>query len=376
MLVRLFTVIILLALSMPLWAQKEKTRFIERRKEVIRNDTTNYFYHRDRRYGVQELYHPGFVLVNGGYDILQLQGYSREIFDFNWRLNTRNVYYNLINPFPTIKEVGWGKFMTTEVFPFNFTPNGSQWIPNYFLHLLGGGMEYRMMTEWYRAHNVPVPKLFSVITMLSTHFLNEVIENKDIKGPNIDPIADWYIFNVAGILMFNSIRVSRFFSETLNMADWSHIPAVSFRDNTLQNSGQYFIYKWFIPRNPKWGLFMRWGMGTYAGVTYKVNPEHAITISAGPKSHIFKIIDESAKVSSTTLTWAAFLAWDKNNTPLMTLQVSGAEDYTVLLNIYPGVIRMGKFSPGIYGVVGRDGTGSFGISAKYSPGFGVGYGWK
>src|SRR5690606_3504502 len=112
----------------------------------------------------------------------QLQGYSRSIPDFNWRLNTRNVYDNLTNPFPTIRAVGWGRFLRTEIFPLNFTPEGSQWIPNYFLHLLGNGMEYRMMTEWYRHHQVPVPKLFSVITILSAHFLNEVIENKDIEG--------------------------------------------------------------------------------------------------------------------------------------------------------------------------------------------------
>lgn len=369
-----FIILALLLTTVPLFAQKE--RFIDRRREVIRNDTVNYFYHRDRRYGVQELYHPGYVIVNGGYDILQLQGYSREFANFNWRLNTRNVYDNLINPFPTIKTIGWGKFMTTEVFPFNFTPNGSQWIPNYFLHMLGGGMEYRMMTEWYRAHDVPVPKLFSVATMLSMHFLNEVIENKDIEGANIDPIADWYIFNVAGILMFNSIRVNRFFSEELNMADWSFMPTVSFRDFTLQNTGQYFIYKWFIPRSPKWGIFMRWGMGTYAGLTYKVNDEHAVTASAGAKSHIFKIVDEAGKISTTTLTWATFFAWDRNNTPLVTLQVSGASDYTALLNVYPGVIRIKKFSPGIWAVVGSDRTGAFGISAKYTPGMGVGYGWK
>jgi hypothetical protein len=353
----------------------QKPRLIERRKEILRNDTVNYFY-KNYRYGVQELYNPAYVIVNGGYDILQLQGYSRDVFNFNWKLNTRNVVENLINPFPTIKEIGWGRYITTEIFPLNFTPNGGQWIPNYFLHLMGSGMEYRMMTEWYRHHKVPAPKLFSTLTILSAQFVNEVVENKNIVGTNGDPISDWYIFNVAGIAMFNSIKVSKFFSEELNMADWSFMPTVSFRDYTLQNSGQYFIYKWYIPRNPRWGIFTRWGMGTWAGLTYKLKDEHALTLSGGAKSHVFKIVDEAGKVSTTTLTWSVFMAWDKNNTPLATLNINGSDDYTVQANVYPGVVRIKKFSPGLWAVAGKDRSGAFGICAKYTLGLGVGYGWK
>jgi hypothetical protein len=353
----------------------QRTRLIERRKEIIRNDTVRYFY-KAYHYGVQDLYNPAYVIVNGGYDILQLEGYSRSLKNFDWRLNTRNVFDNLINPFPTIKEIGWGRYMRTEIFPLNFTPEGSQWIPNYFLHLLGSGMEYRMLTEYYRYHKIPVPKLFATLTVLSAQFLNEVIENKNMVGNNGDPIADWYIFNVAGIAMFNSIKVNKFFSEKLHMADWSHMPTLSFRDWTLQNTGQYFIYKWEIPRNRNWAIFMRWGMGTYAGVTRKVNSEHAVTLSGGVKSHEFRIVDYAGKVSTTTLTWGVFAAWDKNNTPLATLQVSGSSDYTFLANVYPGVLRIKKFSPGLWAVAGTNRTGAFGICARYSLGLGVGYGWR
>ncbi len=353
----------------------QRKRWIDKRKEIISNDTARYFY-KAYNYGVQDLYNPAYVIANGGFDILQLQGYPRSIPAFNWRLNTRNVYDNLTNPFPTIRAVGWARFVRTEIFPLNFTPEGSQWIPNYFLHLLGNGMEYRMMTEWYRHHQVPVPKLFSVITILSAHFLNEVVENKDIEGKNIDPIGDWYVFNVAGFFLFNSIKVNRFFSEKLNMADWSHMPTVNFRDFTLQNSGQYYAYKWYIPRNRNWAIFSRWGMGAYAGVTRVFKSENAFTIAAGAKSHVFKIIEPVGKVSTTSVTWSVFAAWDKNNTPLVTLQVSGADDYTLLTNVYPGVLRIKTFSPGLWAVAGKDGTGAFGICAKYTLGLGVGYGWK
>lgn len=373
---RLFISIALLFFLNAPFALAQSGRFIERRKEVIRNDTNAFFYNKSLDYGVQDLLNPAFVIANNGFDILQLGGYEKQVGDMAWRTNFRNVGDNLIHPFNTINAIGWKRFVTSEVLPLNFTPDGAQWVPNYFLHLLGTGMQYRMMTEWYRAHRVPSPKTFAVLTMLSAQFLNEVVENKGFKGLNVDPIADWYIFNVAGIFLFNSVKVSRFFSEKCNMADWSFMPGMSFRDFSVENSGQWFIYKWHFRKHPKWGVFTRWGMGTYAGLTYRVNKEHSITLSAGPKSNQYQLLSEVGKLSTISMTWGAFMAWDKNNTPLMSLQLSGSEYALANLNIYPGVVRLGKFSPGIWAQMGRDGTGSFGICSRYSLGLGAGYGWK
>lgn len=350
-------------------------RWIDKRRQIIRRDTTCYFY-KAFRYGVQDLYNPAYLIANGGFDIMQAKGYERELAELHWRNAAKNVTDNLIHPLGAIHAVGWKEFLTQEIFPLNWTQDGSQWIPNYFLHLLGSGMEYRMMTEWYRHYKAPMPKLFSAVTVFSMHFLNEVVENNDKEGPNTDPIADIYVFDVAGIFLFNSIPVSRFFGEKLHMADWSLMPAVSFRDFSVQNAGHYFIYKWEIPRNRQWAVFMRWGMGTQGGVTYKVKNENAVTVSAGVRSGKLSYVDKEKNILTSSVTWTTFLAWDRNNNPLATLQICGNEDYTFLANVYPGVIQLGKFSPGVWAVAGIDGTGAFGACARYTLGLGAGYGWK
>jgi hypothetical protein len=356
-------------------AAAQKMRFVERRKAVLASDTLHYFYEKGLSYGTQNLINPAYVIANNSFDILQLGGYSKQFSEMDWRINFRNTNDNLLHPFATIRAAGWDKFLKSEVFPLNFTPDGAQWVPNYFLHMLGTGMQYRMMTEWYRAYDVPAPKVFAVLTMLSAQYLNEVVENKGHEGYNLDPIADWYIFNIAGILLFNSTKVSKFFSEKANMADWSFMPTLSFRDYSLQNSGQWFIYKFYFRKNRNWAIFSRWGMGTYLGVTRKINQEHAITLAGGTQSNQYQLLNEIGKQSTISLTWGAFMAWDKNNTPLMTLQLTGNEAALASLNIYPGVVRIRKFSPGIFAQAGSNGTGAFGICAKYSLGFGVGYGW-
>lgn len=352
-----------------------RTGWLDRRKQIIRSDTTFYFY-KAYRYGVQDLYNPAYLIVNGGFDILQTKNYERQLGDLQWSNSFKNVNHNLIHPISSINEVGWKPFLTNEIFPLNWTSDGSQWIPNYFLHLLGSGMEYRMMTEWYRHYKVPVPKLFSVLTIFSAHYLNELVENNDKQGANIDPIADWYFFDVAGVLLFNSIPVSRFFSEKLHMAEWSLMPTLSFRDFSAQNAGQYFVYKWEIPRNRRWAIFMRWGMGMQTGATFKVKEENALTAAAGIRSGELLFVNKEKNLVTSSVTWTAFFAWDKNNTPLATLQICGNEDNTFVANVYPGVIRLGKFSPGIWALAGIDGTGAFGICARYTLGLGVGYGWK
>jgi hypothetical protein len=184
------------------------------------------------------------------------------------------------------------------------------------------------------------------------------------------------IFNIGSFFLFNSVKVSRFFSEKCNMADWSFMPGFSFSDFSIQNSGQWFIYKWYFRKHPNWGIFTRWGAGTYLGVSRRINPEHTITLAGGAKSNQYKLLNEVGKQSTVSLTWGAFLAWDKHNTPLITLQFSGSEDATANLNIYPGVMQIKNFSPGIWAQAGRNGTGSFGICARYSLGLGLGYGWK
>jgi len=360
----------LLLLTLPSFSQR--TRWLDKRKQIISGDTVFYFY-KAFRYGVQDLYNPAYLIANGGFDIMQAQGYEHELQGLKWRLSFRNINDNLLHPVSTIRFAGWKYFLTQEIFPLNFTPDGSQWIPNYFLHMLGSGMEFRMMTEWYRYHRGPVPKLFSAITVFTMHYLNEVVENDDKEGPNSDPIADFYVFDIAGVFLFNSIPVSRFFSQKLHMADWSLMPALSFPDISVRNPGQYFIYKWEIPRNRKWAIFMRWGMGTQGGVTYKVKNENAVTASAGVRSGKLSFVDKERNILTSTVTWTTFFAWDKNNTPLVTVQICGNEDYTVLANVYPGVIKLGKFSPGIWALAGVDGTVAFGICARYTLGLGIGY---
>lgn len=134
----------------------------------------------------QALYGPLWVFVNRGYDVLQDHVAGRNIFTFDYRTNLGNVARNIANPFPAIAADGWKTFLTEEIFPLSFTQSTARWTPNYRLHLIGGGMTYTSLREWFEDYGVPPPRVFSAVTLMASAFVNESLENKGFVGFNTD----------------------------------------------------------------------------------------------------------------------------------------------------------------------------------------------
>lgn len=61
--------------------------------------------------------------------------------------------------------------------PISLNPDHAQWYPNYTLHLVGGGVTYSYLIEYYTHHEVEYPVFFSLATYWTYHFSNEVVEN-------------------------------------------------------------------------------------------------------------------------------------------------------------------------------------------------------
>ena len=125
--------------------------------------TPRYFY-QGFEYGSQSLFSPLWVFVNRGYDVLQDHVASRNVLDQNYRVNASNVLDNLAHPFSNISALGWKTFLTEEIFPLSFGAHTARWTPNYSLHLIGGGMTYTGLREWFQDQGVPLPRLWSGVT--------------------------------------------------------------------------------------------------------------------------------------------------------------------------------------------------------------------
>ncbi len=329
-----------------------------------------YFYH-NLPYGSEAMYNPISLILNGSYDIIQHENRSREIFRLPYGQGTANVFKNLASPFSMISEYGWWNFIKREMFPLSLNVNDGQWWPNYELHLIGGGMTSVMMAEWYEDHGFSSPMTWSLTTMAIYHLVNEAIENGSYEGNNVDPIADIYLFDIGGILLFTSEPVRRFFSEELHLTDWSLQPSLALNNGTLQNNGQYFSLKWKFPFSDSYSLFHYFGLRGLFGVSRKFESGEALSVGAGVRATSLTILDPDFFLLTTVLKWEVGFFYDRDNSLLASLFVGGAYDNPVTLNIYPGVIRIGNFSPGIWANYSRQYGVGVGITTVWAPGIAV-----
>ena len=325
-------------------------------------------------YGSQALYGPLWVFVNRGYDVLQDHVAGRNIFTFDYRTNLGNVARNIANPFPAISADGWKTFLTEEIFPLTFTQSTARWTPNYSLHLIGGGMTYTSLREWFEDYGVPAPRVFSAATIMASAFINESLENKGFVGFNTDCIADIWVFDIGGIILFSFDWPNRFFSHTVIIADWSLQPSFTLPNGELHNVGNYFSAKWALPFYRRLSLFAWYGEATTAGLSFAFNDEYSLSASAGGAViHLTNTATHSVEnVVSFVPTGAIFL--DRHNSLLASLQITNVDDYFIHFNIYPHAFTERGPPVGVWGVVDKRAR----VAAGFAIGrpFGIGGGWS
>lgn len=317
-----------------------------------------YFYH-DLDYGSEVLIHPFRLILNGGFGILQAENRSNRPTDVDYQRGMEVVWKNLKDPFAAIQVEGWADFLQREVIPVSSNSGNAQYWPNYMNHLLGGGMSYRLMVEWFRYRGFVHPTLWGVSTMVGYHFVNEVVENQNRAGWTTDPVADLLLFDPASMLLFSIDGVSRFFGETLNMREWSYQPALDPSTGELHNFGQNFAIKWRLPRTRRWSLFYHWGGHAEIGLSFTRSNGESISMGAG---FVAKNIVDIDQLTTATLATSAGIFYDRNNSLLVSLLFAQTKDYSVRLNIYPGLIDLGPMHPSFFVAVGRTGEVSVGIT--------------
>ncbi len=328
-----------------------------------------YYFYQGKSFGSESLINPGSLLVNAGFDILQSGTHSRDLSVISFAAGSRNVLKNLADPFTQINKFGWNRFIGQEVFPTSFELEKAQWFPNYTLHFIGGGLDARMMFEWYRFHRFPAPALFAGVTVAAYHFINEAVENDLYAGPNVDPIADIYLFDLTGAILFTSDDVAEFFSETLNMTTWSGQPAWNPRFNTLENHGHYYVVKYKLPFARSTSLFYHFGDNGLLGLSFRRHNDESITFAMGGTQRQLRVVDvtNGARTVTVELGWMGGIFYDRENSLLASLLISNRINENVRINLYPGVIDIFGISPGLFAAVGDRNQIIAGFSIQFSP---------
>ena len=107
-----------------------------------------------------------------------------------------------------------------------------------------------------------------------------------------------------------------------------------------------------------------------AGLSKKLESGDNLSFGAGFRTK--HLIDVTKTVRQRTIEtgWQAGVYLDRNNSLLASLTLSGIKEYFASIDIYPGIINIGSFSPGLWAVIGRNGNSVFGITTRYILSFG------
>ncbi len=310
-----------------------------------------YFYH-GRSYGSEAMVQPLRMIVNSGYGIMQLDNRSHAIWEVDYARGWRTLSRNLGHPVTAIEQEGWGDFLLKEVVPFSTNTAEARYWPNYTQHLIGGGMSYRLLHEWFRWHAYPRPRLWAIGSITAYHVLNEVVELDAYDGYTTDPIADLYLFDPLSCLLFSSDRVASFFAETLQMQDWSFQPAYVPRDATLHNNGQNFAFKYALPWSERWSLFYHFGTHGEFGLSRRSASGLAWSAGAGLKAK--DLLDLEAGTRAVDLALVGGLWVDREGSLLASLIAAATKEYRLRLNVYPGVFKVGCVSPSFFLVMDQE----------------------
>ncbi len=335
--------------------------------------TPPYFY-QPVSYGNQALYGPLYVLLNRGFDVLQLREDNRSILTQPYAHDGRNVLDNLAHPFSRIADEGWGRFLREEIFPLSYSQDNARWVPNYALHLIGGGMTYAQLREWFIAHGAPAPWLLSTATLLTTALINETIENKGVVGTNTDAIADFYFFDIGGILLFSFDGVKRFFSRTVLLADWSLQPSFTYPYFGLHNQGNNYAFKFPVPFLPRLRLFGHMGLGTMGGLSYLLDDGYSISAAGGVRSTRMTNVSKTSVENVIEFRPSGALFLDRRQSLLASVIVSDVQDYFVHINVYPNAFYWSEPGVGFWTAIERSGRFIVGLSLVQAFGLGVGLG--
>lgn len=320
-----------------------------------------YFYNPSNYFGSDGYFNPLNTIVNGSYDILRNGGHNKDIFSLEYNQGWRNVWANISDPVAAIKQFGWRNFHRKELFNITLDSRSGQFVPNVTTHILGEGMLYVMLAEWYDYHRYPLPKTLSCLTTTFYQVTNEVVENGKWRGVNTDPIADLLIFNPLGILLFSFDYTKRFFSETVSLHYWGLQPAINLKTRELENAGQQFIMKKNITQS--YSVFFYWGINGLAGLSWTRDGVHNYALGAGTVAN--KLNEKrlnGTRFLTPTMDGAVGFFYDRRNSLLISLLVSGPRMYNLRANIYPGFFSTRHYIPGFYLGMGEWDKFNIGIS--------------
>jgi hypothetical protein len=335
------------------------------------------FFIKGRGYGTDAYAGPFDVILNKGFAVAQWQDQDRHIFSYPYGWGA--VWASVTRPGEAMERAGgWGRVLKLHVLPLGWDElKEAQWMPNYFGHVLEGGLAYRRLLEWNRINDVPLPTLSALVVTQLAVTLNEAYETP-VNDPWVQEhgtagaFVDWVIMDPLGMLLMHQDPIAGFFANRLGAVVWPRQASITFPGGRLTNNGEAVILRpklWFTDR---FRLFFRGGVGAEAGLSM---PYEGLTVNvaAGANSSGRKLNIEHVEEASFSFSSGIWI--DREGSLLFSATWDHKTDRRLAIDVFPGVIDVGGSTIGAWFQLDQDFRPYFGITGRRTLGAGIGVGF-
>jgi len=202
-----------------------------------REETNDYIFFNPDGIGAHAFHTPWAVIIESGFE----EYGSKSLSKLNLARGQSNVLKAIREPTDTILRYGADNFLYQQLLPVAALTGGPpSYLPNYLWHLIGGGFRFRLMSEYFTHHGFEHPKLMSWLTLYAGHWINEAVQAQDFQGGSADALADLFVFDWLGKVLFLSTPVAEFFADFFHLRDWTFQTSYDPISNTLINTGQLY----------------------------------------------------------------------------------------------------------------------------------------
>ena len=331
----------------------------------------DYYFYKGRPYGSDAIAGPFDVILNKGYAVAQFNNRNRYIFDYDY--GARHAWRSVTEVGSNVERYGgWKKFISDEVFPLSTDWEEWKWVPNYFGHFLEGGMTYRRLAEWNRAHGWPLPDLTAGFVTYGSAVINEMYAHPGYDFGTAATATDLLLFDPLGIFIFSIDGVAQFVSGPLRGNIWSGQAALTL-DGELVNNGNNFVLKIPIGLN-RASIFLRGGLAFTPGITWHREDGLDVSVAVGGEGRI-QNLDPDTGEETPEIAVGGGVFVDRGGSLLTSVILSETAHRRFVANIYPGVLDVAGGRIGTWLIIRKDWEVRFGLSFSRTMGLGIATGF-
>jgi len=336
------------------------------------------YFVKGRGYGTDVYAGPLDMIFNKGFAVAQWQDQDRHIFSYPYGWHA--VWASVTKPGVAMERAGgWGTVLRAHVLPLSWAEvKEGQWTPNYFGHVLEGGLSYRRLLEWNRVTGVPFPTLTAVLVTQLAVTINEAYETP-VNDPWVQEhgtagaFVDWVIMDPLGMLLFHQDGIAGFFANKLGAMIWPRQASITFPGGRLTNNGQSVVIRpklWF---SDDFRVFFRGGVGAEAGISIGQVGGLAYSFGLGVDSSGRKLNIEHIEEASFAFSTGFWI--DRGGALLFGATYNHKTDRRISVDVFPGVISVAGATLGTWFQFDQDWRPYIGITGKRTMGGGIGVGF-